>query len=75
MNNQLTDRPQQILGKSNYLWLIDAGHGGMVKGKYTTAPAKMFKFPDGLTIYEGVVNRDIALILALILDALHIPMC
>lgn len=46
--------------KSNYLWLIDAGHGGIKNGKYTTAPAKMFTFPDGLTIYEGVINRSIA---------------
>lgn len=48
--------------KSNYLWLIDAGHGGLLPstGAYTTAPAKMFVFPDGLTIYEGVINRAIA---------------
>jgi N-acetylmuramoyl-L-alanine amidase len=46
--------------KSNYLWLLDAGHGGLRKdGTYTTAPAKMFKYPDGLVIYEGVVNRAI----------------
>lgn len=45
---------------SNYNFLIDAGHGGMKNGTYTTAPAKMFVFPDGLTIYEGVVNRQIA---------------
>ena len=29
------------------------------KGAYTTAPAKMHIFPDGLTIYEGVNNRKI----------------
>lgn len=45
--------------KSNYLWILDAGHGGMYKGKYTTAPAKMKTFEDGLTIYEGVINRII----------------
>ncbi len=41
-------------------WIIDAGHGGMVDGKYTTAPAKMHTFSDGYTIYEGVTNRAIA---------------
>lgn len=47
--------------KSNYLWVLDAGHGGVDKsGRYTTAPAKMFKFEDGLTIYEGVINRKVA---------------
>lgn len=49
------------MGKSNYLWLLDAGHGGVTKeGKYTTAPAKMHKFPDGFTVLEGVVNRQIS---------------
>lgn len=45
--------------KSKYLWLLDAGHGGMRDGYYTTCPAKMHTFPDGLTIYEGVINREI----------------
>jgi N-acetylmuramoyl-L-alanine amidase len=45
--------------RSNYLWLLDAGHGGLKNGIYTTAPAKMHTFPDGLTIHEGVINRGI----------------
>lgn len=40
-----------------YKFLLDAGHGGMYKGKYVTAPSKMHVFPDGFTVYEGVVNR------------------
>lgn len=40
--------------------ILDAGHGGLKNGRYTTAPAKMHTFTDGLTIYEGVVNRNIA---------------
>lgn len=45
---------------SNYFWLIDAGHGGIDKsGRYTTAPAKMYTYPDNYTIFEGVVNRAI----------------
>jgi N-acetylmuramoyl-L-alanine amidase len=44
---------------SNYKWLLDAGHGGILNGKYTTAPAKMFKFPDGAEVYEGLINRQI----------------
>lgn len=43
---------------SKILVLIDCGHGGLdTNGKYTTAPSKMFKFPDGLIMYEGVHNR------------------
>lgn len=46
---------------SNYVYIIDAGHGGLTEdGKYTTAPNKMHTFPDGFTIYEGVINRLIA---------------
>lgn len=44
---------------SNYIWLLDAGHGGMKDGVYTTAPAKMHKFDDGLIFHEGVNNRVI----------------
>lgn len=44
---------------SNYLWLLDAGHGGIKNGAYTTAPGKMFIFPDAVAIFEGVVNREI----------------
>jgi N-acetylmuramoyl-L-alanine amidase len=37
--------------------ILDRGHGDIdSNGKYTTAPAKMFKFDDGLTVYEGQEN-------------------
>ena len=39
--------------------IIDCGHGGIIDGKYVTAPNKMHTFNDGLTIYEGVINRAI----------------
>ena len=45
---------------SNYKWLLDAGQGGLTAGGlYTTSPAKMHVFEDGLTFYEGVNNRAI----------------
>jgi N-acetylmuramoyl-L-alanine amidase len=44
---------------SNYKWLLDAGHGGLKDGRYTSAPAKMHTFEDGLVFYEGVNNRAI----------------
>lgn len=54
---------------SNYKFLIDAGHGGIDKsGHYVTAPSKMHKFHDGLTIYEGLVNRQIVNRLTKIID-------
>jgi N-acetylmuramoyl-L-alanine amidase len=41
------------------LIIIDAGHGGMVDGKYTTAPSKMHTYPSGEVAYEGVINRRV----------------
>jgi N-acetylmuramoyl-L-alanine amidase len=41
------------------LVILDAGHGGMFGGKYTTAPAKMFTHIDGSIAMEGVINRQV----------------
>jgi N-acetylmuramoyl-L-alanine amidase len=51
---------ENLKEKSNYLWILDAGHGGYKNGIYTTCPSKMHTFPDGLQICEGVINREIA---------------
>lgn len=50
------------INNSRYLYVIDAGHGGLRNGKYTTDPkiGKLWTYPDGLVIYEGVTNRAIA---------------
>lgn len=47
----LLDQPYLHMQKSNYLWILDAGHGGMKDGKYMTAPKKMFQFPDRVIIF------------------------
>jgi N-acetylmuramoyl-L-alanine amidase len=54
---------------SNYKWLLDAGHGGILNGVYTTGPKKMWKFPDGLTSMEGVTNRKITAFLYKLLQS------
>lgn len=60
--------------RKNKLWLIDAGHGGMLpNGKYSTAPGKMFKHKDGTVIYEGVFNRRVQEKLAYLLQGAGIP--
>ena len=41
---------------SKYLYILDAGHGGLDNGKYVTAGKRMVK--DGIKFYEGVNNRD-----------------
>lgn len=64
---------------SRYKWILDAGHGGMKAGVYTTAPGKMFAFPDSsmgagdaFTFHEGVNNRAIASELMPMLDQVGI---
>ena len=48
------------MDKTNYNIILDCGHGGVDSlGKYTTAPAKMFTFPNGEVAYEGKLNREI----------------
>lgn len=39
--------------------IIDAGHGGIINGKYQTAGKRSPYFPDGTQLYEGVYNRII----------------
>ncbi len=45
--------------KSNYLWLFDNGHGGIIDGVYQTAGKRSPLWPDGKILYEGEFNRSI----------------
>ena len=45
--------------ESNYLWLFDNGHGGIIDGIYQTAGKRSPKWPDGEILYEGEFNRAI----------------
>src|SRR5690606_5388228 len=57
---------------TGWIPIIDAGHGGIVDGRYVT-PGKQYKFNDGTVIYEGVVNRAIGKLLAEMLTRAGIP--
>jgi len=54
--------------------IIDAGHGGLdAEGNYTTGNKKLYTFKDAdgiedVTIYEGVISREIAKKLIVLLD-------
>lgn len=52
--------------------IIDAGHGGLVDGQYSTE-GKQYRFSDGTVIYEGVINRAIGRLLAKKLTENNIP--
>lgn len=43
---------------SKYIYILDAGHGGLIEGTYQTAGKRSPKFDDGSVLYEGVNNRD-----------------
>lgn len=44
---------------TKYTYILDAGHGGMIDGKYQTAGKRSPKFDDGRILYEGANNREI----------------
>jgi N-acetylmuramoyl-L-alanine amidase len=44
---------------SQYTWLLDPGHGGLIDGVYQTAGKRSPHFEDGSVLYEGVFNRDV----------------
>jgi N-acetylmuramoyl-L-alanine amidase len=44
---------------SNYLWIFDNGHGGIIDGIYQTAGKRSPTFDDGRILFEGEFNRYI----------------
>jgi N-acetylmuramoyl-L-alanine amidase len=45
--------------KSNYLWILDNGHGGIIEGEYQTAGKRSPVWDDGSQLFEGEFNRAI----------------
>jgi len=45
--------------ESNYLWLFDNGHGGIIDGVYQTSGKRSPEWDDGTILYEGEFNRAI----------------
>jgi len=44
---------------SEYLWLLDNGHGGVIDGLYQTEGKRSPTWEDGSVLYEGEFNRAI----------------
>jgi N-acetylmuramoyl-L-alanine amidase len=44
---------------SNYLWIFDNGHGGIIDDVYQTAGKRSPIWPGGEILYEGEFNRSI----------------
>jgi N-acetylmuramoyl-L-alanine amidase len=51
--------PSNTTTDSNYLWIFDNGHGGIIDGVYQTAGKRSPKWDDGSILYEGEFNRAI----------------
>ncbi len=49
-----SDQPE-----SNYLWIFDNGHGGIIDGVYQTPGKRSPVWPDGQQLFEGEFNRAI----------------
>ncbi len=45
--------------KSNYLWIFDNGHGGIIDGVYQTSGKRSPIWDDGSQLFEGEFNRSI----------------
>jgi len=57
--NTLTDMQSLPKTDSNYLWIFDNGHGGVIDDVYQTAGKRSPLWPDGEILYEGEFNRSI----------------
>ncbi len=55
----VTVKPSSPTPKSNYLWILDNGHGGIIDGVYQTSGKRSPVWPDGQILYEGEFNRAI----------------
>ena len=55
----ITLTPDDPTPASNYIWLFDNGHGGIIDGVYQTAGKRSPYWPDGEILYEGEFNRAI----------------
>ena len=55
----ITVTPTNPTPKSNYLWILDNGHGGIINGVYQTAGKRSPVWPDGTQLFEGEFNRAI----------------
>jgi N-acetylmuramoyl-L-alanine amidase len=51
--------PTNTPPKSNYLWILDNGHGGIIDGIYQTPGKRSPVWPDGTQLFEGEFNRAI----------------
>ena len=50
---------KEVNNGSNYLWILDNGHGGVIDGVYQTSGKRSPKWDDGTQLFEGEFNRSV----------------
>ena len=60
---------KSITKSSKYVYLLDAGHGGIIDGVYQTSGKRSPIWSDGSQLFEGEFNRDIVKRLSKLLRA------
>jgi N-acetylmuramoyl-L-alanine amidase len=50
---------EEVKSTSEYLWILDNGHGGIIDGIYQTAGKRSPKWEDGTQLFEGEFNRAV----------------
>ena len=59
INNNKKTENKPMNKESNYLWIFDPGHGGIIDGVYQTAGKRSPKWEDGTQLFEGEFNRAV----------------
>lgn len=50
---------EEVKSTSEYIWILDNGHGGIIDGVYQTAGKRSPKWEDGTQLFEGEFNRAV----------------
>tara|TARA_Y100000389_G_C17437624_1_gene506522 strand:- start:883 stop:1752 length:870 start_codon:yes stop_codon:yes gene_type:complete len=50
---------KEVKSTSEYIWILDNGHGGIINGVYQTAGKRSPKWDDGTQLFEGEFNREV----------------
>tara|TARA_R100000655_G_scaffold77944_1_gene117334 strand:- start:270 stop:1001 length:732 start_codon:yes stop_codon:yes gene_type:complete len=59
INNNKKTENKPMSKESNYLWIFDPGHGGIIDGVYQTSGKRSPKWEDGTQLFEGEFNRAV----------------
>lgn len=56
---EVAQQAEKVETNSEYVWILDNGHGGIIDGVYQTAGKRSPKWEDGTQLFEGEFNRAV----------------